>query len=287
MTGKLINFLFLIASAAILFLSAKRFSGDTFLAGCLLVLYCFNTFVTTVSVLATNYSIPITFALLASYLMLTASGKGHPLRLFLAGLCVAVAAGAKLFYLPLLLPFGLALFYPAGSANSTGGARRRLWLLALGIGVGSLPVLYYFFRDPSGFIFHNVRYHLINIEWRRQIGHNELLDPVSKFWWVLDIFKDPNYLILLLWAAFNSLLLINARGRLRTLIYDFPVVFLACSTVIAIAVACYPRPLWPQYFAMPVPYWLLLIAAVHRHFHWPLQAVNRASPSRQPSPYWP
>ena len=275
LTGKLINLLLWVVSAAILYLSARRFSGDIFLAACLLVLYLFDFYVTRVSIVATNYNIPITFALLGGYLMLTASGGGNPMRLLVAGLCMAVAVGAKLFYLPLLLPFGLVVFYPPCAASPPGGAWRRLWPLVLGMGLGLLPAFYYFFRDPSGFIFHNIQYHIINIEWRKQIGHHELLDLASKFWWVLGTLKDSNYFVLFLWLVFDSLLLISARRRLRAVFGDFPVAFLAGSTLIALAAACFPRPLWPQYFAMPVPYWLLLIAAMHKQLHRPLRTMNR------------
>lgn len=275
LTGKLINFLLWLFSVAVFYLSARRFSRDATLAGCLLVLYVMNFYVIRISIVTTNYILPLTFSMLGSYLLLTATTGGWKERLQLlgAGLCMGLAAGAKLLYLPLLMPLLVTAFYKARATHGQGHRGLwRMWPLAAGVAVGLLPLCFYFLRDTTGFIFFNVGTHVTNIEWRKQTGQLQTLDVATKLPWVLGLLKDYNFFIPLLWLSF---LLIGARRRLAALTRDFRVVFFALCTGIALAVACYPSPLWPTYFAIPIPYWLLLLAALHAAFHRSMQTINR------------
>ena len=275
LVGKLINFLLWLVSAALFYASARRFSKDAFLAGCLLVLYVMNFYVIRISIVTTNYILPLTFSMLGSYLLLTPPAGGWKGRLqsLGAGLCMAAAAGAKLLYLPLLMPLGVAAYFH--TRVPTGQGQRgfwRLWPLVAGVTIGLLPLCFYFFRDPTGFVFFNVGTHVTNLEWRKQTGQLQTLDLASKLPWVLGLLKDYHFFIPLLWLSF---LLLGARRRLAAFTRDFRIVFFALCTGIAFTVACYPSPLWPTYFAIPIPYWLLLLAALHAGFHRSMRTINR------------
>ena len=81
------------------------------------------------------------------------------LRMFLVGLALALATGAKLYYGPFLLVFFLFAFvfpktWPFG--------RRLTQLVApmfAGIFLGFVPVIYYLANFPEAFVFDNLGYH--------------------------------------------------------------------------------------------------------------------------------
>src|SRR5690606_15919197 len=130
----------------------------TLMALILLVFYFANYYLLRAAIEASNYAMPIALALLAYWLWLRgAEGRmNYPLAAGLAGLALAGAVGAKLYYATLALPFGVALLiYPRGLS-----LRRRLsdGLLPLAAGgvIGLLPVLRYALRDWTNFAFNNL-----------------------------------------------------------------------------------------------------------------------------------
>src|SRR5690606_29529221 len=133
----------------------------------------------------------------------------YPLAAGLAGVALAGAVGAKLYYATLALPFGVALLiYPRRLS-----LRRRLsdGLLPLAAGgvIGLLPVLRYALRDWTNFAFNNLGYHLVNAQWRVQNGFQDTLG--LKLDTARDLLANPNFLAWEMWLA--AALLILWRGR--------------------------------------------------------------------------
>ena len=268
--AKLVNFLWMALAAGLLFVRGRRAANDTLMALILLVFYFANYYLLRAAIEASNYAMPIALALLAYWLWLRgAEGRmNYPLAAGLAGLALAGAVGAKLYYATLALPFGVALLiYPRGLS-----LRRRLsdGLLPLAAGgvIGLLPVLSYALRDWTNFAFNNLGYHLVNAQWRVQNGFQDTLG--LKLDTARDLLANPNFLAWEMWLA--AALLILWRGRRWG--WPAPGVLLGgLAAVTALVTAFTPTPLFPQYFAMPVPFFLVWMAELYGEAEQPARGL--------------
>ena len=262
--AKLLNFAWMGLAAGLLLMRARRASQDIVLALLLLVFFWANYYLLRATIEASNYALPIACAL-AAYVIWLRGVEGrmnYALACGLTGLALALAVGAKLYYAALALPFGVALLlYPR---TLTLGKRLTHGLLPMMGGgiVGLLPVFYYATRDSDRFYFNNLGYHLLNTQWRLANGFDESLG--LKLDTARDLLANPNYLVLELWLA-AALLLWWSEGdpheRPRHL--PAPGVMLAgLASLTTLVTAFSPTPLFPQYFAMPVPFLLLWMAEV-------------------------
>lgn len=268
--AKLVNFLWMALGAGLLFARGRRAANDTLLALVLLVFYFANYYLLRAAIEASNYAMPIALALLAYWLWLRGAEGRMDTRLAsgLTGLALAGAVGAKLYYATLALPFGVALLlYPRDwpmRRRITGGL---LPLIAGGI-IGLLPVLRYALRDWTNFAFNNLGFHLVNAEWRMQNGFQDTLG--LKLDTARDLLVNPNFLVIELWLAVALLLLWQTArwqtGRQQTGWDRWPapgVLLGGLTSVTALVTAFTPTPLFPQYFAMPVPFFLVWMAELY------------------------
>jgi hypothetical protein len=265
--AKLMNWLWMLLGAWLLFGRARRAAHDTLLALILLVLYFANYYLLRATIEASNYAMPLALALLA-YVIWLRGVEGrmrYPLAAFLAGMALGGAVGAKLYYATLMLPFALAaLLYPR---HLTLGKRISQGILPLALGglIALLPVGYYVLRDWELFAFNNLGYHTLNAQWREQNGFTDL-SVAYKWDTARDLIGNPNYLILELWLAAALLLGWSQKPskdeRIQTL--PAPGVFLAGTVALVSTLTAFtPTPLFPQYFAMPIPFLLLWMAELY------------------------
>lgn len=268
--AKLINFLWMALGAGLLFARGRRAAQDTLLALILLVFYFANYYLLRAAIEASNYAMPIALALLAYWLWLRGVEGRMDYRLAggLTGLALAGAVGAKLYYATLALPFGVALLlYPHHFSLRRRILEGLLPLVAGGV-IGLLPVLRYALRDWPNFAFNNLGFHLVNTAWRVQSGFQDTLG--LKLDTARDLLANPNYLAVELWLAVALLLLWQARsqqtGRQQTGRRAWPapgVLLGGLACVTALVTAFTPTPLFPQYFAMPVPFFLVWMAELY------------------------
>ncbi|HXF61980.1 MAG TPA: hypothetical protein VNK95_10195 [Caldilineaceae bacterium] len=281
--AKLVNLLWLAVASGLLVGRAARVTQDRLLALLLLVLFLADYYLLRAAIEASNYTLPIAASLLAyGWLLRGVAEEAQPwtsaLAAFGAGAALGVATGAKLYYLPLVAAFGLvSLLYPRGRPV----AGRWVWgalPLVAGLLVGLAPALVYAARDLDRFLFNNLGYHTLNTLWREQNGFTDM-GWRAKLEAARDLATNPNYLILLLWLALAGLLRWNRRteaGR-APLIPARPGVILAGgAAVISLLAAFTPRPLFPQYFAMPVPFLLLWVAELAPGLPAPSRRLLRA-----------
>lgn len=257
--AKLVNYLFMLLAAGLLYGRVWRVTQDRALALLLVVILFANYYLLRATIEASNYTLPVAFGLLAALCLLAAldGGRRAALWCLAAGVALAVAIGAKLYYATLLAPFVLAaLLYPRAA---TGRARLVQGVLPLvaGVWIGLLPVFYYAARDWDRFRFNNLGYHLLNTLWRAQNGFTDM-GWSAKLETARDLATNPNFAPLGLWLALAGLLWWNRRAA--PVAWPSPGAALAgMAAVVSLLTAFTPRPLFPQYFAMPIPFMLLWV----------------------------
>ncbi len=264
--AKLINVTFFAASAFLLYIIARRETHDGIFATTLLALFLANYYLLRTVIEASNYTMPMAFSLAAYYVFMRGSDRDSPvLANLLTGLFVALAVGGKLYYATLALPFGLAvLLYPKVVPLRTRLLRGALPMLIGGI-VGALPLFYYAVRDWDRFAFNNLGYHLLNAQWREVNGNTATMTWASKLDTARDLLANPSYLLIVAWTLLAIIVLWTQAGNSWRRMRDIPAsLFLSgLLAVVSLVTAFTPRPLFPQYFAMPIPFFLVFMSALY------------------------
>ncbi|MGL4651050.1 MAG: hypothetical protein ACRC1H_16695, partial [Caldilineaceae bacterium] len=199
---------------------------------------------------AWNHDLPIALAVGATLAQIRglnraqAGGRAWPWSL-LAGLLLGLAAGTRLTFAPLMLPFFLAPWlWPLGR-------RRRLEsALALGAGLlmGLAPSLYAFALAPDAFLFGNLRYAQLNTAWYRSqqppVGGLSLPGKVLD---TLRFLAQPANLPLI---ALTAAALWLGRSGLRQPTLRFWLLLLPFVALGALA----PTPMQMQYIYVLLPF---------------------------------
>lgn len=266
LTAKLVNFAFFAAAAVLLYAIVRRETRDRLFTLTVLALFLANYYLLRSVIEASNYTIPLACSLASYYLFIRyVDHRRRPLAFFFVGLLLAVALGAKLYYATLVVPFGLAaLFYPM-TASLRSRIVSGLLPLAGAVVAGAVPLVYYAARDWDRFAFNNLDYHLLNAEWRMQNGFTATMTWASKLDTARDLAANPSYLLLIAWLALAvAVLLTQENDPLRHFNTVSPSIFLSGLLVaVSVLTAFTPRPLFPQYFAMPIPFLLTFMAALY------------------------
>lgn len=261
--GRLLTFMAWIASCAALVLIARAYVRSALIGGLMIVLLVLNPmFLNATGMTATNNFLPVPFMLFGLYLFLRAVDRSRPAPVLAlaSGLLLAVAAGFKANYLPLLVPFAIAvLLVPPGLPLRIRLVRVALPMLIGGI-IGGLPVLIYALGDPEGFIAHVFSAHR-----GPQLGywaaHPDPADPkvigiagklllAHRLW-----LSGVPMLMLVLLLSFLTI----AFVRRETLVLRWPHLLLAALAVVGAAISFVPTPSFPQYFTPPLPFAIVLI----------------------------
>ncbi len=279
LTAKLINYTWTGLTALLLYMAARRWSRDPRFSLTVVVVFLSNYYITRATMEASNYTLPMALSLLGGLLMAGAYCRGAVRggRLFLAGVALGGAIGGKLYYASLVAPCGLvALLYPRQVDGWT-RLRRGVLPLAGGLAIGLGPVWYYLLRDPDRFLFNNLGYHTANTLWRVQSGFLEDTSLWGKLGIARDVLANSNVLPLVLWLALAGWFLLDRwqetsqdEARLAP-----PVAVAGLMAITAALTAFTPSPLFPQYFAMPVPFLLLTLAALQGQLSAPQQEALR------------
>jgi hypothetical protein len=275
LTAKLVNFAFILAADILIYVTARRETDERVFSLTISALFLANYYLLRTAIEASNYTIPIACSLGAYYLFIRyMANPRRALAFFFSGLLLAVAIGAKLYYATLVIPFGVAsLLYPSiASLRSRflGGAVP----MAAGAIIGAAPLVYYAVRDWDRFAFNNLGYHLLNAQWRTENGFTATMTWASKLDTARDLLANPSYLLIISWLALAITVLMTQNHSMRQFTWLSPSVALSgMLTVFALATAFTPRPLFPQYFAMPVPFFLVLMAALYAQMTQPLRSA--------------
>lgn len=205
---------------------------------------------------AWNHDLPILCTVAAA--LLQTAWLAHPRRtpawLAGAGLLMGLAAGLRLTFVLVAVPFALSIFFTAAWRS------RRRWLAVLafaaGMVCGLLPTLAFFVMAPDRFIFGNLTYAGLNTAYYRQLAQ-----PVAGMTLLqkLQVTVDT-----LLFEPGNLLLVMLAAGEVwRVRRYLHParspsLLFLLAALPFLAAGAWAPTPIQIQYLYLFLP-WLVLI----------------------------
>ena len=222
--------------------------------------------------LVTNNFIPVPFALLGLLLFLKGCGASPPsIRLnFLSGICLSLAIGFKANYVFLVPPIAIAsLLVPPGIGFGMRMTRVMLPLL-LGAMLAGLPTLYYFASDPMHFLAHVVSFHQsAHVEYWMANNADEgpvALSWVGKMLLAQNVWLAGGTLLIFLLALTLTITAVTA-SRQATERDDakpwWPVILAAGLVLSAGLVSFLPTPAFPQYFAPPIAFGLVLCALLY------------------------
>lgn len=261
LTARIINVFFTLASAIFIFLIAYKVCGDLFISICTLLLFVFNETLIWTMGFAWNAVMPITFTLMAIYVYITSVKEERVsiLGVMASGMLVALATGTKLYYGVVFIPFLIvALLFPSSFSRN-----RRLKIvffpMIIGYLFGSIPVLYYMIQDFELFWFNNIGFHFLdeydvtgidsmNIQQKLQAGLKYLgkQTTISVFIAVITI----------------GLLVISTLKKGNNNLLEYfgkKCVLVILLVIFTIPVAFIGSPVWEHYFALPLPFVILII----------------------------
>ena len=222
--------------------------------------------------LVTNNFIPTPFALFGLLLFLKGSTVQKPSvgLNFLSGICLSLAIGFKANYVVLLPPIVMAALLVPPSAGFVTRIQRVIVPLLFGGLLGGLPTLYYFASDPMDFLAHVSTFH--------QTAHVD-------FWTANVAVEGPVALSMMgkivlaqsAWLAGGTLLIfllaltlaIAAWVRTEDTAENgiakpwWPIILTGGLVLSAALVSFLPTPAFPQYYAPPIAFALVLCALLY------------------------
>ena len=221
--------------------------------------------------LATNNFLPLAFALAATAFLFAGLDRAmaRPWLIAAAGLCVAVAAGFKANYAYLVPIFAVA----AACAPSKLPLRDHIVrsILPLGVGgvIGSVPVLFYLLRDPDGFLVHVLGYHRgPHIEYwiaNASLDGEKILTLSGKAKLAARAWLGGGMIVIV--AAVALLGWMKRRGQNEkaetTASPIWPVLMLLAIIIGGMAMSFIPTPAFAQYYALPLPFLIILAAQLY------------------------
>lgn len=265
LTARLLNVVFTFLSMIFVFLIAYKLSGDIFVSIASFLFFVFNEILIYTMGYAWNAVMPITYSLIGIYLFIISirGVKVSALGIAAGGLFIALAAGTKLYYSVLFIPFiVVACIYP-NSFPLRYRFMKILLPLIVGYIIGSLPVLYYVVRDFDVFWFNNIGFHFID---KQTLTGVDGMSIFQKFQVGLRFLGQPTTLIISIGVLFLSLQVIRffkdvAIGFKKHITIES--VLLILLLMVAIPATFIGTPVHEHYIALPLPLAILLIPALY------------------------
>lgn len=266
LAARLASFVFIFAAATLVFTLAWKITRDRFFTIAALALFVLNDVVIVTMQEASNYVMPAAFSIAAFYFFTRGvnheQGKANPSALFVSGLALGLAVGAKLYYAALVPSFFIAaIMFPAG-LDLRARLKTTLLPLAVGTTVALLPAFYYLARDPGLFFFYNLGFHSLNAEWLFSSGAATEMGLIEKivFGWrsMLELVTNAAIFV---GVTYLFLVVLFEKGFY---VFKRPEAFLSLlCLVFTIAAYFAPAPLRVQYAALPVPFAIILMCSLY------------------------
>jgi 4-amino-4-deoxy-L-arabinose transferase-like glycosyltransferase len=237
---------------------AFRLARDGVVAAAAVLLLCASPAVQNAVGQASNYAAPMAAA--AGGLAFLLYPRVLKLRDFAcSGVCLGLAIGLKLYYATLVAPFVIGCLLVPAEARTP--LRLRLAAFLGGLAVSLMPALYLAIRDPTAFVFANVGYHALNAQWWAQTGLPMALTLGAKLRFARWIASAYPHLVLAAATLAGAVawwrcLPRQSRGG------QSAAITIGLVTLTALVTALAPSPSWPQYFAMAMPFAVLMPAAL-------------------------
>jgi hypothetical protein len=261
-----------VAAIAAVILLGKALSGEKLAIALMITLLLVNPlFLGATGMAATNNFIPVPFALFGLLAFLKGLETGQPKQRTLAvsGLFLALAAGFKINYAVLILPFAVTAFLIPARLKLTQRMRQVVLPIATGGIVGALPTLFFLARDPRGLLAHVVTFHR-GPQISYWHAHPNPVDPKiidihDKVVMAEQLWLSGRTMVLVIVLVFLSVLFVSRAGTLRIAVRraGWRIWLIAAVTILAVMVSFPPTPAFPQYFTLPIPFAIALLAALH------------------------
>jgi len=266
--GRLFNLLFLNISVLFVYLLAFRYTKNFIASLSLALLLVCNDMIISVMSESSNYVMPMAFSLAGYYLFIVGSFNSRDRRsvMLLSGVLSSLAAGAKLFYAFLVPVFLIvSLIYPRSIKIRERLSKKTLPLL-LGLVIGSAPSFYYLISSYHSFIFYNLDYRFLYARLAKSANYSLVMSWPEKLNLARSLLSpitisDAGALALITAIFFAIKLAGGGYLRFRKL-KMFPGEFLLIIMILSVSIVTIflPSTMWRQYFAMPVPFVIILLA---------------------------
>lgn len=165
LVGRLSSLFFSVASCVVLWPIIFRITRSYALSHTATLIFGFSYFVQDISVLATNYMMPMFATLFAVlfYQYILANSDFRLTKMYCLGLILAFAAGSKLYYAAFFFPFFIcSLIFPR-QERSFPKVARQATPLVIGFVVGLIPIIHYTTHYPWAFWFNNFAYPIMEL----------------------------------------------------------------------------------------------------------------------------
>lgn len=259
LVGRIILALGWIAAAGALWrigrdVAASRSATVMLMAGLLLN----PAFLDQTGMAVTNNFLPVPLILWGLWALLRiGEGQPRPLLALAAGLLMGTAAGMKANYAVVVAPALIgALAMPRGWT-----IRERLILLALPLAAGALigvaPTLWFLARDPQGFLVHAISFHRgpqLGYWTHLAVGEMPAMGAKAKALLANRIWFGGTTLVLV------AVLIAAALSVPPRRLAEPRILVVALTAVVAALISWLPTPAFPQYFTLPIPFLLVLLA---------------------------
>ncbi|WP_434784976.1 hypothetical protein [Qipengyuania zhejiangensis] len=273
LTGRLVVVLFWGVSLYALYAIARFMGGSRAFGLMLAVLLALNPLLLgPAGMIVTNNFAPVPFALLGLLFLLKGASEvpGKAMQCFLAGVFFSVAIGMKANYALLIPAVGLcALLAPRQLPLAQRFVRVTL-PLAVGALLAGIPTLFYLIREPQSFLAHVVRFHgdAHVAFWTAQ---SELEGPVAlglrgKMILAQGAWLAGGTLLIFLLVAYLAIVRLRRGGDAAEPGQPaplWPIVLTSGLVGLALAISFVPTPGFPQYYAPPIAFALVLCAVLY------------------------
>lgn len=184
-------------------------------------------------------------------------------RLVISGILLGLAIGMRVTFAPLVMPFAIMLWLGGAPVKER---IQRIVIFGAGIALALLPVVWACFAGIDGFVFGNVEFPKVNVEYRLATGEPRTMTLAKKLRFLFKEVMRPNGV---LFFGFVIMALM-AVYRLRTALRDLPRLFLFLLLTLPFLLlgSLAPSPVFDHYFYPLVPFLLIgllsLFAAIPR-----------------------
>ena len=254
--ARCLTWLCAVASLFLVLRVVNKLTSDATISTMAMLLFVFNTHVTTAIQDVSNQIWPLPLVLLAFLIFMSwKTNVGY----LICGICVGLAISLKLTYVATAPPFLLASLF----AQQTSDSRlKAVGLVAVGMAIGMFSIIFYAARDFDRFMFNNLEYHIL----KTPISLS--LSPMRDR--VFHSFGQPTMLLLYAMAFVVARIAVEKAtyrqicAQAARLLGDANVILaillVVCSTGAILGV----RAVWDASLAALVPWLIVMTAAVAR-----------------------
>ena len=272
LTGRIVSFIAIFAASVLIFFTSLKMTKNFIISLCVLLFFSMNDILIWTMGFSWNAVLPITFSLLGVYIYL--SGKENdaikPIYFFITGVALALATGLKLYYIIIIIPFLVDALICPQVPSFKKRIKQIMIPLVAGFCIGLIPVLYYITNNLDVFLLNNIIYHQLKTELEMQTSHLiglRALTPLTKFQFGLNVLGMYTNLALFIGVLTLFLLLLHnylVKNLSRNDIFDNGLFLTALLAVCTISAVFYPAPMWEHYFALPIPFIIILFPSMFR-----------------------